>query len=386
VISRFYYPTKVHIETGGFRKIFQEIPVNIKSLFVVSGRKSMRNAGVLDEIEAKAKKAGVACFFSKGISSNPISVEVDNLCKQRAGYGADGVLGIGGGSSIDAAKLVAMQATNGGEVWDYVNLKERPAKKVKCEPLPIIAISTTSGAASESTPYAVVTNKRSRMKKGVSSRKLYPRLCIIDSELLSLMPPRLVAITGFDAFAQALEGFTSKNSTFHSEYFGYSSLTYIINSLIESWEDPKDSEAKIDMAWGSLLSGLSIGLADVNLAHAMSHPLSAYHNLEHGLAVLLCTFQSIRFNESVVGEKYNKVNYLFGNTQGGVEYLIEKLHAWVEKFVIDLALKNYGVPKSDLEKFADDALQIGAITTNPRRVTKEDLLKMYAKIWRGNIG
>lgn len=385
MISRSYYPTRVIIEEGGFRKVVSEAPMEIRSLYVVSGKQSMRKAGVLDELAAVIRKSGIECSFSDGISTNPTDVDVDRLCVQRAECEADAVLGIGGGSSIDAAKLVALQATNGGKVWDYINLKERPAKKIEHDPLPIIAIPTTSGAASESTPYAVITNEEIRVKKGVSSPKLYPVLCIIDPQLLLIMPPRLVAITGFDAFGQALEGFTSGNSTFHSEYFGYSSLTYIVNSLEKSWERRDDIKAKINMAWGSLLSGLSIGLADVNLAHAMSHPLSAHYNLQHGLSVLLCTFQAIRFNQPVVGEKYERVAGLFDNGEGGAAYLIEKLHAWVDKFGIDLALKNYGIPESDLDKFAEDALQIGAINTNPRPVTKEDLFNLYTKIWRGDI-
>ncbi len=385
MISRSYYPTRVIIEEGGFRKVVSEAPMEIRSLYVVSGKQSMRKAGVLDELAAVIRKSGIECSFSDGISTNPTDVDVDRLCVQRAECEADAVLGIGGGSSIDAAKLVALQATNGGKVWDYINLKERPAKKIEHDPLPIIAIPTTSGAASESTPYAVITNEEIRVKKGVSSPKLYPVLCIIDPQLLLIMPPRLVAITGFDAFGQALEGFTSGNSTFLSEYFGYSSLTYIVNSLEKSWERRDDIKAKINMAWGSLLSGLSIGLADVNLAHAMSHPLSAYYNLQHGLAVLLCTFQAIRFNQQVVGEKYERVAGLFDNGEGGAAYLIEKLHAWVDKFGIDLALKNYGIPASDLDKFAEDALQIGAINTNPRPVTKGDLFNLYTKIWRGDI-
>lgn len=385
MISRSYYPTRVIIEEGGFRKVVSEAPMEIRSLYVVSGKQSMRKAGVLDELAAVIRKSGIECSFSDGISTNPTDVDVDRLCVQRAECEADAVLGIGGGSSIDAAKLVALQATNGGKVWDYINLKERPAKKIEHDPLPIIAIPTTSGAASESTPYAVITNEEIRVKKGVSSPKLYPVLCIIDPQLLLIMPPRLVAITGFDAFGQALEGFTSGNSTFLSEYFGYSSLTYIVNSLEKSWEHQDDIKAKINMAWGSLLSGLSIGLADVNLAHAMSHPLSAHYNLQHGLAVLLCTFQAIRFNQPVVGEKYERVAGLFDNGEGGAAYLIEKLHAWVDKFGIDLALKNYGIPESDLDKFAEDALQIGAIKTNPRPVTKGDLVNLYTKIWRGDI-
>ncbi len=387
--SKFFYPAHVLVESGGFRKFISGCPVPFKRLFVVTGKSSMSKAGVLEEIENIARKADVEVLIYSGIGTNPTDSEVDEACEHLAAFRADAVMGIGGGSSIDASKIIAMQATNGGCSWDYINLRERPAKKITKDSLPIIAVPTTSGAASESTPYAVITNARTRMKKGIGSPRLYPTFVILDAELLSLMPPRLVAITGFDAFGQALEGFTSKNSTFHSEYYGLSSLRCIVENLEKSWEHPKNYEYKTNMAWGAFLSGLSIGLVDANLAHAMSHPISARFGIQHGLAVVMCTFQAIQFNRSIVGEKYARVSALFGvrvgSQQDQVDGFLEGLLGWTRKFGLDLALKNYDVPISVLEAFADDALQIGAIDTNPRPITREQLLVLYGKVWNGDI-
>lgn len=387
--SQFYYPSRVILESGGFRRVAAELPAAAKRILVISGQQAMRTAGVLAEIEIALKQAGKPCFFYEGVNTNPTDIEIDKICRAREEFAADCVVGIGGGSSLDAAKLVAMQATNGGSVWDYINLTERPAKKIVSEALPIIAIPTTSGTGSESTPFAVLTHSVTRMKKGVGNTKLYPSLVILDPELLCKMPPRIVAITGLDAFGQALEAYTSGRATFHSDYYGYSALQYLIPNLERSWAEPDNHEAKAAVAWGAFLSGLAIGLVDVNLAHAMSHPISAHYGMQHGLAVFNCTIPAIQFNRSCVAEKYHRVAALFPGEKRDqrdlVDLLIDRLQAWAGQFELPLGLKNYGVPAASLDVFTQDALQIGAIKTNPRPVAAHELRVLYEKAWNGDV-
>ena len=226
------------------------------------------------------------------------------------------------------------------------------------------------------------------MKKGMKSEKLYPKLVIIDSELLCLAPQKLVAISGFDAFTQALESFTSKNSSIISDYFALKSLELIISNFEKSWESPENIDAREKMALGSLLSGFSIGITDTNLAHAMSHPISAHYGIQHGLSVLLCTFQEIQFNKVVVAEKYSKVASFFNHdvqNKKTIETLIDNLHRWVQKFDIKLNFETYNIPKSAIEKLVLDAIEIGGIQTNPRPVDIKQLEQLYEKAWRGAI-
>ena len=145
--------------------------------------------------------------------------------------------------------------------------------------------------------------------------------------------------------------------------------------------------AKAQMAWGTFNSGLSIGLVDVNLAHAMSHPLSGHFGLHHGLAVALCTVQSIRFNREAVGHKYAEVGRLISNRvrsdEAEIDLLIDKILQWFDLFKIKPALKDYDVPESALQTLTRDALQIGAIRTNPKPVEETQLLELFYKIWHG---
>lgn len=384
--SKFFYPAKVLLEPGGYRKIISEAPQRFKRLFVVTGKSSMHRAGLLDALESICRESDVALEICTGIKTNPEDDEVDAVAAKLNAFQADAVLGLGGGSSIDAAKIIAMLATNGGNSADYLSLNGT-AKKITEKPLPIFAIPTTSGAASEATPFAVITHGASRMKKGMGSPLLYPSFVIIDPKLLALMPRDLIALTGFDAFGQALEGFTSRNSTFHSEYFGFSSLRLILDNFEKSWLELEDVTAKAQMAWGTFNSGLSIGLVDVNLAHAMSHPLSGHFGLHHGLAVALCTVQSIRFNRGAVGHKYVEVGRLISNRvrsdEAAIDLLIDKILQWFDLFKIKPALKDYDVPESALQTLTRDALQIGAIRTNPKPVEETQLLELFYKVWHG---
>ena len=180
-------------------------------------------------------------------------------------------------------------------------------------------------------------------------------------------------------------GLHFKNSTFFSEHYGYSGIKLIVDNIKESWSDEKNLNAKLSMAMGTYFSGLSIGLVDVNLAHAMSHPISAYYGVQHGLAVLLCTFQSIRFNASHLKEKYSRVAKIMGYDNGGARQVIDELLSWVNLFNIDIKMKNYGISQNSIEKFADDALMIGAIDTNIRKINKNQLIDMYLKIYDGIV-
>ena len=142
------------------------------------------------------------------------------------------------------------------------------------------------------------------------------------------------------------------------------------------------------MALGSFLSGFAIGITDTNLAHAMSHPISAHYGIPHGLAVLLCTFQAIQFNKNVASNKYREVASLFKQEkkhENSVEFLIKKLYDWTKKFEINLNFDSYKISKLALEKFVSDALEIGGINTNPRSINEDQLTELYEKAWNGKI-
>ena len=349
----------------------------------------MKEHKVLEKLENISQDNNIAIEIHNGIGTNPSNLDADSAAEHCLEFHPDTIMGLGGGSSLDVAKIVAMLATNGGKSWDYISMTGTPGKKITKEILPLILVPTTSGTGSETTPYAVITNSKSNVKKGMGGSKLYPKLVIIDPKLLALMPDKLVSITGLDAFGQALEGFTSGRSTFFSEQFGWAALEVIIENLEDSFYKKNNLNAKAKMAWGAALSGLSIGLVDVNLAHALSHPLSGHYNIQHGHAVAMCTAPAINFNRNHVKEKYIKVASLFGydgtDRDDAADILIDHFIRWNNEFGLDLKLSNFAKNIDDINMLAEDALEVGAIRTNVRKVEMSDAINLFNQVWNGEI-
>ena len=389
MISRFYFPSRVLLAPGGYKSFLQECPVPFKRLLLITGKRSMQDLGVLDIIRDIVEKAGIELHCYSGVTTNPSNLDADNICSFREDVRGDAVLALGGGSCIDLAKIVAMQATNGGNAWDYVSVKNQEAKQITKRPLPLIAVPTTAGSGSEASPYAVITNVNTLMKKGIGHPFLYPLSIILDPELHRSLSPRQTMLGVFDVFNQALESYTSKKSTLHSRELSFQSMQYIATYFNDVLLHPDRLECRANLAWASSLSGLAIGLTDVNLAHALSHPISAYYGLEHGLAVQLCSIQSIRFNQGICKEAYAKSMSLFGKNERDDESMVDALIAmlveWLKRGNFQMALKDYGVTQKDLERFADDALEIGAIRTNIRSISRNEVLSLYKKIWDGDV-
>tara|TARA_Y100000768_G_scaffold389006_1_gene390113 strand:+ start:9455 stop:10627 length:1173 start_codon:yes stop_codon:yes gene_type:complete len=390
VSGHFQYPSNIIIKEDGLYDFNDLFASEIKRLFVITGKGAMKENHVLTRLGEKALKNNILMEVHSGIETNPSNLDADNAVKHCLDFSPDTVMGLGGGSSLDIAKIVAMIATNGGSSWDYISMTGNPGKEIKKEILPLILVPTTSGTGSETTPFAVITNSESNIKKGMGHSRLYPNLVIIDPKLLALMPEKLVSITGLDAFGQALEGFTSGRSTLFSEQFGWAALEMIIENLEDSFYKKDNLNAKAKMAWGTALSGLSIGLVDVNLAHALSHPLSGHYNIQHGHAVAMCTAPAINYNRHHVGNKYIRVASLLGykgeNKDTAADTLIDHFIKWNEKFGLDLKLGNFAEDRNDIPMLAMDALEVGAIKTNVRNVEETDVINLFNEVWNGRIG
>jgi alcohol dehydrogenase class IV len=346
----------------------------------------MEKTGILNKLQDYLNNNNIDSMVCSKVNPNPHHTDVDKICDLQNDYNPDCILGLGGTSSIDVSKIVAMQKFNGGSSWDYINLKDRPAKSITKNSLPLIVIPSTSGGGSESTPYAVITNSKTKMKKGMKSDKLYPSLVVIDPKLLNLMPRDIVINSGFDTFCQSLEAFTSKNANLMSDFFSKRSLEIIVRNFENSWRDNADLETKKAMGWASFLSGLAIGITDTNLAHAMSHPLSALYGIQHGIGVWICTFQEIQFNKSKMNNKYDFVKSLFEKRYSQkFDTLIDALSVWTVKTNTKLNLSHYGIPESSIEKLVDYSLQIGGINTNPITINKQQLSFLFQKTWKGQV-
>jgi len=383
-------PTRFVVQEHGYRKFVEFCRFDVNRIFLVSGSSAMHDAGVIADIEQLSRRAGATLEVWRGVSSNPTNQEIDEAVRAAYEFGADTVIGVGGGSSLDTAKITASAVGKSRPVWEYVNAPGQRARDLGTRSLRSISIPTTAGSGSEATPFAVMTNLQTRMKKGIQHYSLYPDVAIIDPTLSSSMPPHVTASSGFDAFGQALEAYTSVRATRRSDQLAQRALHRIIGSFEQSFRHPDDIRARTEMAWGATLAGMAIGLVDVNLAHAMSHPLSGHFGIAHGVAVAVCTPPAIWFNKESVGNKFIDVARMFGHDPAdadcGALQTIGSIRKWADCFGLPLALSSLIAGPENLEQLSDDALEVGAIRTNSRSVSRSELAQLYRMAWSGEIG
>ena len=290
-------------------------------------------------------------------------------------------------SCIDVAKMAALLAVQGTSCWDFINTPERPGRSIQAGVLPIIAVPSTSGTAAEATPFAVVTNTDIPMKKGMGSLHLYPKVSILDPELLACLPKELTAWTGSDGVGMALESFISAKATPGTTSPARESLRWVVQHLPIAYKDGKNLEAREKVAWGVALSGIAVGAIDVNLAHAMSHPLSARYNLHHGLTVGLLTPIAMGFNLQSAHEQFAEVTQILtgekgnGDLKAQAQESIPAMEKFMQRLEVPLRLRDLSVPKQDIPALAQEAMLIGAIRTNIRSVTYDDVVELYERAW-----
>lgn len=383
----YYMPTKVIFGPGRLDEIGKEAKQIGSKAILVTGRRAMRKFGITERVEKLLKAAGVAIVPYEKAQPNPTVATVDTGAKIVIEEKCDLVIGLGGGSAIDTAKGIAIVATQGGSIWDYMEAGKKPeeVKEITSKTLPIIAIPTTSGTGTETSLYAVVTNTESKLKEGTGSPYLFPKVSIIDPELLVSMPPELTAYTGMDAFGHALEGYTSKFANMATDNLATEALRLISASLRKAYRDGKNLKARADIAWGAALSGMVISQVDANLCHAMSHPLSAHYDIAHGLAVGLLTPVTMEYNIDALPDKYINVAKIMGEEikelpkKEAAKLAVKAVRRLLNDIGFPKGFKKIGVEERDLEKLAQDTLLMGALTTNIKEVKFEDIVNLFKK-------
>ena len=384
---QYYIPTKIIFGPGSIERIGQEIQEMGKRAMLVTGRRAMRKFGITERVEKSLKAAGVEIVLYDKAEPNPSTTTVDIGAKIAAEEKCDFVIGLGGGSAIDVAKGIAIVTGCGGGIWDYMEAGKRPeeVKEITSKTLPIMAIPTTSGTGTETTPYAVATNPEKKLKEGTGSLYTFPKISIIDPELAALMPPELTAHTGMDAFGQALEGYTSKFANMATDSLALEAIGLIAHSLRDAYSEGKNLEARSNVAWGAALSGIVISQVDANLAHAMSHVIGAHYDTPHGLAVGLLTPATMEYNLDALPDKYADVAAILGQrVEGLAKEEAAKLAPKAVKNLLDnlgfpSGLREVGVEEKNIEKMAEDTLLMGALTTNIKETKLEDIVNIFQR-------
>ena len=385
-IFSVHIPTKILFGCGELKKLATEKLPGKKALIVISGGTAMKKYGYLDKVIGLLKENNVTSIVFDKILPNPIKshvMEAATVCRENQ---CDFVVGLGGGSSIDSAKSIAVMACNEGDYWDYINGgtgKGRPVTKA----LPVVAIPTTAGTGTEADPWTVITNEERQEKIGFGNELTFPVLSIVDPELMVSIPPHITAYQGFDAFFHAAEGFIANCATPISDLYALEAIRLLYKYLPVAVKDGKDLKARAKIAWASTLAGLVEATSSCTSEHSLEHAMSAYYpELPHGAGLIAISenyFETFR-NDSM--KRYMKMAEIMTQQKSNrpSDFIDALVRMQKECDVYGLKLSIWGLKEEDFPKMVQNARETmgGLFLFDPRPMTDEEVLNIYKKSYR----
>jgi alcohol dehydrogenase class IV len=352
----------------------RELPGALRSLqarrLLVVTDPGVVQAGIYQRVQAALAGAAVEVELFDQVKPDPSTTFVQSVAAEARRARVDAVLGLGGGSSIDTAKMAAALAANRREVAEYLGgaAFEQPV-------LPILAVPTTAGTGSEATHIAILSDEAAQVKKGLVSVRLIPRFACLDPELTLGLPPAITATTGMDALCHAIESFSSVNANPYSEALSLRAVELLNGHILEAFRNGSDVLAREKMLLGSFLAGIAFANAGVTAVHAFAYPLGGMFHVAHGLANSLMLPAILRFNLGCARERFESIGRLMG---GAADAVVERVEQLLETLRLPRNLAAIGIPEEALEPMSQAVVQITRLlNNNPRKVTLEDARAIY---------
>ncbi len=377
----FRMPRKIEVgfsKSSELASIAREMKLETLLVVVDCG---LRELGIVDPILKHVEQEGIALTLFDRITHEPTIAEVDQaIVELNAGVAFDGVIGIGGGSTIDVAKLLAVFGGFEGSVKNYVG-----TNMIEKSGVPMIMIPTTSGTGAEATPNAIVHDVEEECKKGIVSPYLIPDLVILDPELTVSLPPKPTAETGIDAFTHAIECFICNKATPMSDVVAVDAMRLISKYLRRAVKQGNaDKEARYYMALASLYGGIAITNSGTGGVHALAYPLGGKYHIPHGLSNAILLADVMEFNAQAVPEKFARVAEAMEIDVEGLseEQAVQRTVAEIRQLVQDVGITIRGFDASErvLDDLAKSAMTVQRLLqNNPRPITYDDARQIYAQ-------
>lgn len=382
----FYMPSRVIFGSGSLSKLHQQKLPGKKAL-IVTGGTSIKKYGYLKKLEEELDKANVNYVLFDKILPNPIKDHVMEGASLAKKENCDFIIGIGGGSSIDSSKSIAIMAANDGDYWDYIFGGTGKGKAIPNDPLPVVAITTTAGTGTEADPWTVITNGNEKI--GFGYDKSYPYLSIVDPELMKTVPPKLTAYQGFDALFHSTEGYLNKMASEMSDLFALKAIELIGKSLADAVKDGNNMQAREDVAMANTLSGIVESVSSCTVEHSIEHAMSAYYpKLEHGAGLIIISkeyYTSIA-NAKVRDEKMVNMARALGkkNASKPMDFVDALVDLQKACGVDNLKLSDYDMKKEDLPAIAKNArfAMGGLFECDPHNFTDDEVLSILEKSYK----
>ncbi|MGC8778146.1 MAG: iron-containing alcohol dehydrogenase [Candidatus Caldatribacteriaceae bacterium] len=376
----YYQPTRIHFGWGKLKEIGTIATRYGTRALLVTVPPFPALETVFDEVKHTLKTRGMDVTHFDQVVPNPTTESISQGAKIAKECGADVIIGLGGGSSIDTAKAIALEATHEGNAWDYRLFGER---KITKKVLPIIAITTTSGTGSHVTAVSVLTNPQERFKSAIVDPQLFPREAIIDSQLMMTIPAHITASTGFDAFAHAFESYIHINANPYTDLLATETMRIIAGVLPSLLHNLSDQKAREQMAWADTLAGLSIANCGTTLPHGVGMSIGGKAPwVMHGEALAAVYPEFLRYTFPSTVQKFATVARIFRPELAQEKDTIaaEQLEGIMADFLktigMWLNLQDLRIPKEDIPEIAEYTFKLPDYTVNPRVPTKADVLKI----------
>lgn len=362
-------PTRIHFGPGCREKLAEIAGALGRRPVVVSDRALHR----LESVTALVRMLGpeTKTFFE--VEPNPTVASVDALAKLIVETQRDVLVAVGGGSSLDCAKLAGAIAVQGGTARQY----HSEGRVLDARRLPLVAMPTTAGTGSEITPIAVLDDAEKNFKAPVAHPSLFPTVALIDPELTVTMPRPVTACTGLDALAHALEGYWSKNHQPICDAMACEAAALVFRHLRTAFDEPNNLAAREGMSLAALLGGLAFQLPKNAAVHACSFPLSSRYHLPHGAACAMTLDPFIRFNAPALGERGARLARAAGFAD--LPALAGAVAALKQAVGLPARLREAGVTAADLDWLVKASFH-PLMNNNPRPVSEEELRSLYAEI------
>ncbi|WP_027192073.1 iron-containing alcohol dehydrogenase [Fundidesulfovibrio putealis] len=375
----FQTTRRIIMGAGSLGKVGEEVRrLGAKRVMVVTDP-GLANTGMVDRLEDYLKQAKITYSRYSDVEADPSYETAVRASESVKAFKADAILGIGGGSAQDVAKVASVLATNPGNVSAIfgVDLVPKPGLK-------LILVPTTAGTGSEVTPIAILSDHHEKLKLGIVSPYLFPSVAILDPELTLGLPPHVTAATGMDALIHALEAYTSKNASDMTDMLALQAIKLVFGSIRTAFSNGSDVNARSKMLEGSMLAGMAFANAGVTAVHAFAYPIGAEFHIPHGVANSIMLVPVMEFNMLGNIPKFAHLAEVLGENVNGLSQresalkAVEAMRLLCADLQVPAKLSAFGIKKENIPDLAKGVMKVTRLlANNPRLLKLEDAEAIY---------
>jgi len=379
----YHQPSEIIFGTDRLKEVGDIVARYGKRCLLVTVPVDAVFAPLFDRVKDYLKASDIDVEHFSGVIPNPTTESITAGADMAKAFNADVVLGVGGGSSMDSAKAIAVEATHPGTSWDYLFYRDtQPTEKT----LPVIAVSTTSGTGSQFTQVAVVTNTAENDKSAIFNSIVYPKAGIVDPELMVTMPPHITASTGFDAFCHAFESYLHVGASPYTDLMALEAIRLVAAHLPGAVNDGASLADREAMAWADSLGGLCIANAGVTLPHGIGMTIAGYcPQVMHGEALAVTYPEFTRYTYPHAVKRFAAMGRIFNpaltaeSDETAAKQSCEELDAFMKGIGMWLSFEGLGVSEDEVVEIADHSQVLPDYENNPRVATRDEIYDMLKK-------